>query len=265
MTPPRFLLLCLWLTGSGTALADPPVDGSLALAGDYLFRGLSQTWGRPALQAGVDWNAGRLHAGAWASNVSRNNYPGGGVELDVFADAALWQRGAWSARAGGYAYRYPGANLERAHPALSSRGFDTLEASLALQWRRWTLKYSRALGDYFGTDVEQGYAGSTRGTDYLQLDGDILLSPRWNLHLHAGRTRYTAILAMPLANGARDPDYADFSLATSCALTDRWTLVATVSHATNAAFYVHVASFRDPVVQKDLGGTRVVLTLYATL
>ncbi len=87
------------------------------------------------------------------------------------------------------------------------------------------------------------------------------LSPRWNLHLHAGRTRYAAILAMPLANGARDPGYADFALAASYALDHCWTLAATLSHATNAAFHAHVASFRDPFVHEDLGGTRAVLTL----
>ncbi len=265
MTTPRLFLFCICLTGSGTALAGSSISGSLALTSDYLFRGLSQTWGRPALQGGVDWNAGRLHAGASASNVSRNSYPGGVVELDLFADAAVWQQGEWTARIGGYAYRYPGANLERARPALPSRGFDTLEANLSLQWRHWTLKYSRALGDYFGADVEQGFTGSTRGTDYLQLDGEVPLSPRWNLRLHAGCTHYATNLAVSLANGARDPSYVDLALAAGYALNRRWTLAATLSHSSNAAFYAHVASFRDPTVTKDLGGTRSFLTLSATL
>lgn len=100
-----------------------------------------------------------------------------------------------------------------------------------------------------------------RGTDYLQLDGEVPLSPRWNPTCMSGARVMPAILAMPLANGARDPGYADFTLAASYALDHRWTLAATPIHATNAAFHAHVASFRDPFVHEDLGGTRAVLTL----
>ncbi len=257
-------VLCALLLSAGAAHADSPFSGNLALTSDYLFRGLSQTWGKPALQGGVDYNSGRFHIGAWTSNVSRNSYPGGGIELDVFTDAALWQRGDWNVRAGLYAYLYPGANLDRARPALPSRSLDTVEANLSAQWQHWTLKYSRALSDYFGADVEQSYARDTRGTDYLQLDGDVPLSTRWNLHLHAGRTHYTSKLLVPLPNGATNPDYADYSLAATCALAAHWSLTATLSHAGNAAFYSHVISFTDPSAQKDLGGTRAVLSVSTT-
>lgn len=111
----------------------------------------------------------------------------------------------------------------------------------------------------------RAYTGSTRGTDYLQLDGEVPLSPRWNLRLHAGCTHYATNLAVSLANGARDPSYVDLALAAGYALNRRWTLAATLSHSSNAAFYAHVASFRDPTVTKDLGGTRSFLTLSATL
>ena len=257
------IVLSMLLAGAGAAFADSPFSGNLARTSDYLFRGLSQTWGKPALQGGVDYNAGRFHAGAWTSNVSHNSYPGGGEEVDVFTDAAFWQRGDWSARAGLYAYLYPGADLEHARPALPSRTLDTLEANASLQWRRWTLKYFRSLSDYFGADIGQGYASDTRGTDYLQLDGNVPLSQRWSLHLHAGRTHYSAKLLAPLPNGAVNPDYADYSLAANYTFTAHWSLDATLSHATNVAFYAHVINFEDPHSQKDLGGTRALLTLSA--
>ena len=257
-------VVCALLLPAGAACADSPFDGNLALTSDYMFRGLSQTWGKPALQGGVDYNSGRFHAGAWTSNVSRNSYPGGGVELDVFTDAALWQRGDWNMRAGLYAYLYPGANLDHARPALPSRSLDTLEANASLQWKHWTLKYSRALGDYFGADVQQGYARDTGGTDYLQLEGDIPLSSRWNLHLHAGRTHYTSKLLAPLPDGAVNPDYADYSLVAAYIFSPHCSLAATLSHATNDAFYLRVTSFTDPSAQKNLAGTRAVLSLSTT-
>lgn len=257
------ILLCT-LAVSGAAFADDSVSGNLALTSDYLFRGLSQTWGGPALQGGVDWNAGRLHVGAWASNVSRDSYPGGGVELDLFGDIGLFQRGDWSMRAGLYGYLYPGANLDRARPPPGSRTLDTLEANLSLGWKFWTLKYSRSLTDYFGADVEQGYTGSTRGTQYLQLDGSIPLGNPWSLSPHLGYTDYRRGLQTPLAGGARDPGYSDYSLALKYAPSEKIAVSLGVSHATNDRFYRRIASFRDPAEVQDIGGSRAFVTLSTT-
>lgn len=246
-------------TPSGTQ-----VTGNVALVSDYLFRGLSQTWGRPALQGGVDVNDGRWHAGAWTSNVSRNSYPGGDVELDLYGDVGLFQHGDWSARAGLYGYLYPGANLDNARPPLGSRTLNTLEANASLNWKIWTLKYSRALTDYFGADIEQGFSGNTRGTQYLQLDGLIPLGERWSMAPHVGYTYYRRGVATPLANGASDPSYADVGLALKCAPSDKFSVSLGVSHASNDAFYRHVASFRDGGDVRDLGGTRGVLSIAVT-
>ena len=40
-----------------------------ALTTDYVFRGISQTFEDPAVQAGFDLTCGRFYAGVWASNV----------------------------------------------------------------------------------------------------------------------------------------------------------------------------------------------------
>lgn len=265
MKPHGVILLCSLLASSPAAFADSAFSGNLALTGDYLFRGLSQSWGDPALQGGVDLNAGRFHAGAWASNVSHNSFPGGGVEVDVFGDVGLFAHGDWSARAGLYSYGYPGADLDHARPPLGSRTLDTLEANLSLTWQNWTLKYSRSLTDYFGADVEQGYTGSTRGTQYLQLDGSIPFGKQWSLSPHLGYTDYRRGLRMPLSNGASDPSYADYGVALKYALNNQSAVSFGVSHATNGAFYSHVASFRDPADMKNLGGTRVYVALVAIL
>lgn len=237
--------------------------GNVAVVSDYLFRGLSQTWGGPAVQGGVDAFEARWHVGTWVSNVSRNSYPGDGAELDLYGDAGLFEQGDWSARIGLYGYLYPGADLDHARPPLTSRSLDTLEANLSLSWKSWTLKYSRALTDYFGADVEQGYAGSTRGTQYLQLDGSIALDGKWSLAPHLGYTDYRRGLP-PLAGGARDPSYADYGLTLKFAPNDRLVFGLGVSHASNDAFYRRVASFRDPADTEHLGGTRATASLSAT-
>ncbi len=256
--------LPLTAQAQGADSSDVSVSGNVAVTNDYLFRGISQTWGDPALQGGVDVTEGRWHVGAWTSNVSRNSYPGGGGELDLYGDVGLFSHGDWSLRGGLYSYLYPGANLDHARPALGDRSLDTLEANLSLQWKDWTLKYSRSLTDYFGADAEQGYTGDTRGTQYLQLDGNLPLGQQWSLQLHAAYTAYGAELRVPLVNGADDASYTDYGIGVKYAPTSKFFVSLGVSHACNDAFYGHVVSFRDAQSSSDLGGTRVVLTLATT-
>ena len=60
-----------------------------------------------------------------------------------------------------------------------------------------------------------------------------------------GYTDYRRGLRTPLANGARDPSYADCGLALKYAPNDHFAASLGVSHASNDAFYRHVVSFVD--------------------
>jgi uncharacterized protein (TIGR02001 family) len=242
-----------------------PVTGNVAATSDYMFRGLTQTWGRPAIQGGVDYTAAKgFAAGFWASSISERSYPGGAMELDLYASYGRTFGKDWSWRAGLYGYVYPGGDLDHADPRLSSRSFDTLEANVALGWKGLTLKYNRALTDYFGADVEEGYLGNSRGTGYLQLDATLPLNRAWSLALHAGHTHYTVTLAVPLVDGANDPDYSDFGATLKYQLATHWSLSGGVTHATNAAFYRRTASLLNPTDVLDVGGTRGFLMLQGT-
>lgn len=252
------------LAAATLAHADPasptPVTGNVAMVSDYVFRGLTQSWGHPAIQGGADYR-GRdgFAAGFWGSSISERSYPGGSMELDVYANYGRAIDSDWSWCAGLYSYLYPGANLD--HAGLAPRSLDTVEANVALSWKWLTLKYNRALTDYFGADVEQGYRGSTRGTRYIQLDATLPLGSRWSLTLHAGHTHYTSVLATPLGDGARDPDYSDVGATLTWQLVPHWSLAGSVTHAGNGAFYRHTASFLDANETLDVGGTRTFLML----
>jgi len=59
---------------------------NINLVSDYRFRGIDQTWGKPAVQGGADLTlANGIYAGVWASNVSGNSYSGGSLETDWYA------------------------------------------------------------------------------------------------------------------------------------------------------------------------------------
>lgn len=250
------------------AHADSPanaVTGDVAVVSDYVFRGLTQTWGRPAIQGGADLtSANGFAAGLWASSISKRSYPGGAMELDLLGSYGRNVGNDWSWRAGLYGYVYPGGNLDDANPHLPSGSFDTLEANVALGWKGFTLKYNRALTDYFGADVEEGYLGDSRGTSYLQLDATLPLHGAWSLALHAGHTHYTTTLVVPLANGANNPSYSDFGATLKYQLAPRWSLGGGMTRATNAAFYHRTTSLLNPGEALDVGGTRGFLMLQGT-
>src|SRR5262245_2646296 len=86
-----FVIAGIGVLGVTPAFADSSFSGNVALTSDYVFRGISQTQGDPAIQGGFDFttNVGNapFYAGAWASNVdfgspSAVHVP---MELDIYA------------------------------------------------------------------------------------------------------------------------------------------------------------------------------------
>lgn len=231
------------------------ISGNVALTSDYLFRGLTQSWGGPAIQGGADLSTrGGFAAGVWASSISDKSYPGASLELDLYASYGRAIDADWSWRVGLYSYLYPHGDLDEA--GLPSRSFDTLEANASLSWKWLTLKYSHALTDYFGVDVEQGYRGDSKGAGYVQLDAAIPLDAKWSLALHAGHTRFGTRLAEPNADGADDPDYTDLGATLKYQFHPSWSASLGVSHADNGDFYGRTASFANATDTRDTGGTR---------
>jgi uncharacterized protein (TIGR02001 family) len=268
------LLLCLAATfGAVTAYAqstdattdDAPytVTGNIALTSDYMFRGLTQTWGGPAVQGGGDLTMKNgFAAGFWASSISDKSYPGASLELDLYASYGTAINDDWSWRAGIYSYLYPQGNLDEV--GLASRSFNTTEVNGSLTWKWLTLKYSRALTDYFGIDVEQGYRDDSKGTGYLQLDAALPLNEQWSLALHVGHTDVTTQLATPLANGADDPDYTDFGATLKYQFAPHWSASLGATYADNKSFYGRTASFIDATDTRNVGGTRGFVVLQGT-
>ena len=61
----------------GVAAAEPamPISANVTFTTDYVFRGISQTDEKFAVQGGFDWSSEPtgIYAGAWASNVDFNS------------------------------------------------------------------------------------------------------------------------------------------------------------------------------------------------
>ena len=102
--------------------------GSLAATSDYVFRGLSQNMGDPALQGEIGWrhDAG-WQVGTWGSQVDLNPGDGANFEVDAYVSLSRPFAGDWRYRLALVRYIYP-----EDPPELD---YDYTEASVALSFR----------------------------------------------------------------------------------------------------------------------------------
>jgi uncharacterized protein (TIGR02001 family) len=106
-TPFPALSALLLAASSAPAFAqdDFELSANAGLVSDYRFRGISLTDRDPAVQGGIDLEAGPFFLGAWGSSIAE--YGGADVELDLYGGLqGTIGEAAWSA--GAYAYLYPG-------------------------------------------------------------------------------------------------------------------------------------------------------------
>lgn len=163
-------------------------SGSVALASDYPFRGVSQTNGGPALQAGIEHAADNgFYAGAWGSNVSwlsDLSAAGTPISNSLELDGSLGYRGTFGSAvgidAGALVYHYPGDYPSGFNRPDTGEIYFGLSAGGGLGMGVFSAKYSYAFTDLFG------YADSD-GSGYLDLGAKWEFTPGWTLDAHGGR------------------------------------------------------------------------------
>jgi len=151
------------------------VSANVTVASQYVSRGVRQSWGRPALQAGIDYvRPDGWSAGTWISTVSDKFIEKSTVEWDVYG-GYTGSAGQLGYSATVYYYKYPGAVVT----ATGTR-FDYGELSGGLTWGPAYAKYNYTFTrDFFGIE-------NARGTSYLDLGANPALGGGWVLNLHAG-------------------------------------------------------------------------------
>jgi len=148
------------------------------LASQYVWRGLRQTDGKPAAQAGIDY----VHPSGWSAgtrvvNVGDRTIARGTVEWDLY--------GGYSGKVGALGYslmghyaRYPGAGR-----GPNGGRFDYAELSAGVSYKALYAKYNYTVSrSFFGI-------GNARGTGYLDGGANLDLGHATMLNLHAGEGR----------------------------------------------------------------------------
>lgn len=182
---------------------------------NYLFRGISQTHGNPAIQGGVDYaHSSGLYAGIWASNITwvKQWQGSGSTELDLYGGFKNAINDDWSYDLGLIHYHYPGQGGST-EGDVGVYGWlanpNTTEVYGAVTWKWLTMKYSHAISDHFIGWVGTNGHSSTRGSNYLELNAAFDLGDGWGVSGHIGHQKVKNVVAVP---GFENANYTDWNI-----------------------------------------------------
>ena len=160
------------------------ISYNVGLYSQYVFRGLTQTDEKPAIQGGVDFShASGFYLGAWASNISwledGGYYDNSSLELDLY--------GGFRNTIGATGLGYDVAVLQYIYPGnkLTSTSADTTEVygALSYQWLQAKVSYVASKDGLNTADAQ--------GTYYAELNANYPIGETGiTVNAHVGRQKY---------------------------------------------------------------------------
>ncbi|MEW6728993.1 MAG: TorF family putative porin [Pseudomonadota bacterium] len=168
------------------------LSANIGLTSDYLFRGVSQTQRKPAIQGGFDLaHESGFYVGVWGSNVDWVSAQplevrlkeSNSMEIDLYGGYKGSITDDLGFDVGVITYYYPGDKTEAAKA--SGLTPDTTEIYAGLSYGIFTAKVNYVVSDYFvGWTTDGG--GKTRGSYYLDLSATHDLGDGWGVLAHVG-------------------------------------------------------------------------------
>jgi len=197
--------MCAPILASAQQAATSPhtFTGNVSLASEYLYRGIAQTRGKPAIQGGFDYaHSSGFYLGTWESNISWISDAVPGASSSLEADIYGGYKGSFAKDfgfdVGVLTYNYPGTGKPDPKP-------DTTEVYGALSWKWLTGKYSYSTTNLFGWKNPTTGADS-KGSGYWDLTGNYDMGSGFSLIGHVG---YQDV------HGFSDASYTDWKLGVS--------------------------------------------------
>jgi len=200
-----------------TSYADPGVAYNIGVMNEYRYRGLGQTRGKPALQGGLDFDAGNgFYLGAWGSNIkwikdqsTPTQDVKGSVELDLYG-GYKFEAGGLGYDVGFLRYQYVGNKLQDAAGSgagVTYKNANTNEIYGAVTAGAFMAKYSYAMSNLFG-NYNFNTSEGTKGSYYLDLSYTLDIGNGMTLVPHVGRQKIKHLEDFASGN----PSYTDFAL-----------------------------------------------------
>ena len=150
---------------------------SVSLVSDYIWRGQSQTWGNPAVQAGIEADhVSGAYVGFWGSNVSSHWLPNANVEMDFSAGFRNSFATDFKYDVGGTYIYYPDADFAKAPISdgyYTKQKINTIELYGSLGWKWFTVKGGYMPTKFYGWNVNNsGYTGAFPNNPNAVVTGD---------------------------------------------------------------------------------------------
>jgi uncharacterized protein (TIGR02001 family) len=183
--------------------------GNVGIFSQYVFRGVSQTNEKPAIQGGLDLaHKSGFYIGTWASNISwlsdANPNVSASMEWDMYGGYKGSLPADFGYDLGVMYYYYPGS-----FPSGYTKA-DTLELYAGLSWKFVSLKYS-----YSADNKTFGFPDS-RGSDYWDLTANYDIVDKVNDAI--GKVTVTGHVGHQRFKNAGDFDYTDWKVGLSTEL-----------------------------------------------
>ncbi len=262
--------MCLGISQAAETIETNPEyksTGNVTLVSNYIWRGITQTFDKPALQAGgeLEHRSG-LYLGAWASNVSEKWVPGSNLETDIYAGYRA-SIGDVNADLGLVYVYYPGGNYSKAlgGNVFASSSPNTAEASLGLTYKILSVKYGRTLTPFYGwavnnsapgvfssVDSTAGVNGSTRGSQYGEVSLKQDLDDGWGISGLAGHQW--------IANSTH-LDWSYFRLGISKSISGGWGAALFYSWTTNPPAFQSYGSLTGNGQTANVASSKVFLSI----
>jgi uncharacterized protein (TIGR02001 family) len=189
------------------------LTANVGVVSDYLFRGISQSNGNPAIQGGVDYShSSGIYIGTWLSSiswVSDTQGPGASypVEIDLYGGYKGSLAEDLGYDLGVISYNYPGSGRNNAVVSPN-----TVEVYGALSWKWFTLKYSHAVSKNFvGWGLTADSDTHSKGSNYLELNAAYDLGDGWGVSGHIGHQKVKNWNSASDAGGS-DASYSDWNV-----------------------------------------------------
>lgn len=182
--------------GTSAAPAAPEAAGevspwsfNLTLASQYVTRGFNNSKGNPVVQGGVDFvHSSGFNAGFWMSTLSDKFVQGSWAETDFYAGYTK-SFGDINIGAQIYYYIYPNGKFVY-DGSVRGQSYNYGELVPTFNYKWFTAKYWYTYTkDYFGVNDTSMFTtgrGHSRGSGYLDLNGNFDLGKGYALQVHYG-------------------------------------------------------------------------------
>ena len=213
----RWAMALVATVSMGMAQAADPESAltfNVGVVNNYLYRGISQTRGEPAVQGGLDYaHKSGLYVGAWASSIKwiEDNSTStvgvsGPTELDLYGGYKFDLSPGTTLDLGYLRYEYLNNNLQK-NTAYSNASTD--EVYVGMSTPLFNVKFSYAFSNLFGQRSLTAGANST-GATYTEFSREFDLGSGYKLTPKAGMTSMNSKV-VDAVNGA-STSYNDYSL-----------------------------------------------------